>query len=518
MKRSRSRSRRPGRFTHTLHKPRGVIHPRVQAVGPEHFGIVAVDCAKHRFKWMLADFYGNVLIPPTTAAHQQYSHQQTLLQLQEAQERHHLDDLLVAVERTGNYHRQVQQLFASAGHPVRLVHPAVTHHYRRLADPCVKTDDTDLAALFTAVTQGLALCDPPLPAPYRDLQLLARHRRDCVYKMSTLCCQIREHLHAAFPGYADLFADLWQHDAALALPRAYDDSGRMLEAGEHGLAGHLRHQGIAFQKRTLEKVLVWAGQAPPAGPDAPLRRRLAWALDDERRRKAKEIRDLESELAGLLVGTPYVLLLSVPGINVASAAELAGEAGPMHHYPSAKSLSGRAGLYPSRSQSDAVDHADGPLAACGQRRLRAVLMGMADTLIGCNHHFLSLAAAWRQAGKDPRWTHVKVANRLCRIAHAVVVGGRVCDHPGIRERHYILDKLTRFHAGHGTPVAQVLADLGQACERLPAGAPVEEARPLAEELRRLRSGRRRGPQPLAEVLPEVLARLGVEVQSRASGE
>ena len=45
--------------------PSGSLHPRVQKVGPEHFGIVAVDCAKARSKWMLADFYGRILVPPT---------------------------------------------------------------------------------------------------------------------------------------------------------------------------------------------------------------------------------------------------------------------------------------------------------------------------------------------------------------------------------------------------------------------------------------------------------------------
>ena len=48
-----------------LQKPRGVLHPRVQEVGPEHFGIISIDCAKARSKWMLADFYGKVLVPPT---------------------------------------------------------------------------------------------------------------------------------------------------------------------------------------------------------------------------------------------------------------------------------------------------------------------------------------------------------------------------------------------------------------------------------------------------------------------
>ena len=39
-------------------KPGGQIQERVQAVGPEHFGVVAVDCAKRRSKWMLCDFFG----------------------------------------------------------------------------------------------------------------------------------------------------------------------------------------------------------------------------------------------------------------------------------------------------------------------------------------------------------------------------------------------------------------------------------------------------------------------------
>ena len=46
------KTRRSRRYL-TIVKPSGSLHPRVQKVGPEHFGIVAVDCAKARSKWML---------------------------------------------------------------------------------------------------------------------------------------------------------------------------------------------------------------------------------------------------------------------------------------------------------------------------------------------------------------------------------------------------------------------------------------------------------------------------------
>jgi len=65
---------------------------------------------------------------------------------------------------------------------------------------------------------------------------------------------------------------------------------------------------------------------------------------------------------------------------------------------------------------------------------------------------------------------------------------------------------------------QTLADLQAAVAQLPPHAYEAEARPLAEQLARLQT-RRRGPQPLASILPLVLARLGVPaVQSTQSGE
>src|SRR5260370_31161347 len=58
-----TRTRKRSRSALFLQKPRGTFHPRVQQVGPEHFGIVSVDCAEARSKWMLSDFYGHVIAP-----------------------------------------------------------------------------------------------------------------------------------------------------------------------------------------------------------------------------------------------------------------------------------------------------------------------------------------------------------------------------------------------------------------------------------------------------------------------
>src|SRR6478735_2020166 len=99
-RRAARRSRRPT----SVAKPSGSIHPRVKEVGPEHFGIVAVDCAKARSKWMLTDFYGNILIPPAVVEHHRAGFDAALAALAEAVKQRDVRDLLVAVERTGRYH------------------------------------------------------------------------------------------------------------------------------------------------------------------------------------------------------------------------------------------------------------------------------------------------------------------------------------------------------------------------------------------------------------------------------
>jgi transposase len=432
---------------------------------------------------------------------------------------HQLQDGLVAIERTGRYHRLVQRTFAAAGFETRILHPFVTKQYRQPVDPGNKTDDTDLAAIHRATVTGCALLEATRDEAWTTLQLVIRHRRDLVAKGAALNCQIRDHLEAALPGYAACFDKLWDSAIPWHLLRHFPTAAQVRTAGLTTLCHSLRQAGVRFQQRTVQAVLDWAGQAAPGDVAASQHRRIALALYDDRQRKTQEIQALEREIAGRLVQTPYVLLLSFPGVNVVGAADYGGEAGPMEHYANAKSITGRAGLRPSRYQSDAVDQARGPLVRHCNRALRAALLGIADNLIVCNHHVQHLAMGWARQGKDPRDIRIRVAHRFCRISFQMVAGRQVFRHPCLQGRHYILDKLVAFHREHDTPMPEVLHDLQAAIAQLPAREHAAEARPLHEELQRIQQGRRRGPQLLGDILPIVLARLGVgAVQSTESGE
>ena len=129
-----------------LGKPDGVIQPRVQKVGPERFGIVAVDCAKDRSKWMFCDFYGKILVEPTVVEHRCDAFNTMVKAIDGAREQHNIKDLVASVEMTSTYHLPVYRRLRDAGHDTRIIHPFASSHYRLVEHGDVKTDDNDLVS------------------------------------------------------------------------------------------------------------------------------------------------------------------------------------------------------------------------------------------------------------------------------------------------------------------------------------------------------------------------------------
>jgi transposase len=205
----------------------------------------------------------------------------------------------------------VQRAFAAASFETRIIHPFVTKQYRQPVDPGNKTDDRDLAAIHRATVTGCALIEATRDEAWTTLQLVIRHRRDLVRKGAALNCQIREHLEAAWPGFAACFDKLWDSPIPWHVLKQYATVAQLRAAGLTSICQSLRQAHIRFQQQTVQTVLDWAEQAAPGDVAADQHQRLALALYEDRRRKTEEIQALEREIAGRLAQTTYVLLLSV---------------------------------------------------------------------------------------------------------------------------------------------------------------------------------------------------------------
>jgi transposase len=468
---------------------------------------------------MLADFYGRILVPPTLVEHTQQGFQQAIAAVRQAVTTHDLRDLVIAIEQTGAYHQPVKHAFAAAGLETRIVHPLSTKHFRIPADPGNKTDETDLFAIHRATANGFGLIEPQLDEHYTALRLLARHRRDLVVKNATLRNQIHVELDALLPGLSAAVGNIFDHEPALVIARHAGSAQEIHALGLEGLARLLDAQGVGYQRRSLKTILAWSERAHEGDKLKDIHHKIFIDLDDERRTRLHSIQSLERELAALLARTPYVLLLSFPGINVVTAAEFAAEMGPIENYPDDGAITGRAGLFPGRYQSDKVDCCDGPLVRRANRTLRFAILLIADNLLQCNSYFRGLAERWKAEGVNRRVMCVRAAKRFCRIVFRMVAGRQVFRHPGCRQRHTIIEKLSMFQIEHKTSMNQVLCDLRAAAEWIPTAEYATEAKPLQAAMHQASTRRRTGPCRLGEILPEVLVSLGVPmVESQPKGE
>jgi len=242
--------------------------------------------------------------------------------------------------------------------------------------------------------------------------------------------------------------------------------------------------------------------------DGPLHHAIWTDLYELYQHYHRKIAALERELAHDLVQAPYIRLLAIPGINVVSAAELAGEMGPMARYANANAITGRAGLYPSRHQSDQTDHASGPIIRQANRRLRCVLMRIADNLACHCAYYRGQADMDKARGVDTRACRVKIAKRFSRLALACVAGDEPMRHPCFQKPDSILEKLREFHYLHQTPPDRVLTDLETTVGQLPYNTCDREAEVVANVLRK-NTPRHKGGVAIGELLPAVLARLNI---------
>lgn len=496
-----------GRGRRLIGRPNGTIQPRVQKAGPERFGIIAVDCAKQRCKWMLCDFYGNVIVEPTTVECNRGALRAMTLQARAACDQAGIVDSITAVELTGVYHKPVVRAFRQAGFETREVHSYASKHYRAVAHPDRKTDDHDLEGIHQAACHGFGLIKPPVDDIYQSLQLYARHRRNLVRQRSRLQVQIRAVLHQVMPGYADLFAEeqFFKKSIAIAVARQFSSAEQIHAAGVDGISRYLKQNGIRFRRPTVERIVAWARSAADADPLATLQHTIWCDLDDHRQKMTEQIKETERKIAFFLAKTPYVLLLSVQGINVVTAGELAGEAGPIEYYASATSINGRAGLFPSCYESDAVAYSDGPLARHANRRLRAALMRIAECLIKHHPTYRGLADKWKMQKVDPRDTRCRIANRSSRLVFQIVSGRQFYNRRGI-DRQYLIAKLIEFHREHMSPADLTAECLNDAIGWLPKSTYHSEAEALQELLKK----RTRRVQPISDLVLPLLVRLGVK--------
>jgi len=510
VRKTRRRGRPKGRVH--LRRTNAALAERVREVGPGRVGILAVDSAKRRFAVLLTDFLGKVLMEQTEVENTGPALEAFVERLAAEARRHGLVDVVVGIERTGRYHVPIAEALKPHW-TVEMVDPFATQQLRRAADPGNKTEGTDLPAIVRAVAVGLGSREADLPPRWLDWRLVNRAREDLVWVRARARVQLAERIEALLPGYARLFGDLWSAPVGLALAEHFGSAAALLEAGCEDALARLRAEGHPARRQTVERVLAWARTASAPDPGSAVSHALLRDQCAHQRFLGGQILAYEGSLADGLVETPFVLLLSIPGLNVVCTSGYGAELGPTDHYIHPRKITGRAGLFPSRYQSDEVDLPDGPLVGRRNARLRDALIEVAFCLVTCNPYFKGWAEARRARGWPEAKIHVAVATTFARISYHMVAGRQLFDHPCTRGRDAVLWKLADFARRRGIDPATAQDLLVRAAGQLPREARAQEAEVLRSKLPQRRR-RGSGLQHIRDILPEVIGHLVESVPGR----
>ena len=135
-------------------------------------------------------------------------------------------------------------------------------------------------------------------------------------------------------------------------------------------------------------------------------------------------------------------------------------------------------------------------------------MRIADCLACHCSYYRGQAELDQSRGIDKRASRVKIAKRFSRLVLACVAGDEPMRHPCFQQPDSILEKLRRFHHEHQTPLDCVMEDLHATVSQLPYNTRHHEAQIVAAVLEQ-QTKRRRGTVAIGELMPAVLARLGV---------
>jgi transposase len=326
--------------------------------------------------------------------------------------------VLVAIEATGHYWKNLFAVLVAAGHEVALLNPFVARRFQDTSLERTKTDAIDAQGLAR-----FAFEKRPEPTHLHDevaeaLRELVRHRDRLRQDFDDRVRQLHRLVDLGFPEFTRYVRGL---DSMLAtcLLAAYPTAHAFARATPRRLA-KLRYDGRHFVGPELAEQLVEAAKTSVGqhhGPAYKLQAvHICQDLDLWRKRLAEVERDIEDLLDTHEVGK---LLTTIDGIGPQSAARIIAAVGDPARFSSAAALAAYVGVVPGLRQSGKSSRNRAPIAPMGNARLRMALWMPVLTAVRRNAWLGACYERLRAAGKPAKLALVAALRKLMHAVYSV---------------------------------------------------------------------------------------------------
>lgn len=326
--------------------------------------------------------------------------------------------ILVVMEATGHYWRNLFVALATAGHDVALINPLRSRRFAAEGLERTKTDAIDALGLARFGQQKRPAPTRLPEAATEELRELIRHRDRMRQDFDDRVRQLHRLVDLTFPEFTrhvrnldsmlatNILAEFPTANAiAKATPRRL---AKLCHDGRHRVGPDLAEQLIAAAKRTVgrHQTEAYRIQVQDICQDINL-----W-----RRRITERESDIERLLREHEVGT---LLTSIDGIGPQTAARLIAELGAPDRFETPAALAAYVGVVPALRLSGKRQSQRAGITHIGHARLRTALWMPTLTAVRYNPWLREFYQRLRARGKPAKVAIVAAMRKLLHAVYAV---------------------------------------------------------------------------------------------------
>jgi transposase len=376
-----------------------------------------VDIASETHVVAVMDERGGILVKPTGFGEDAEGHARLLSLLGTP------GDILVAMEATGHYWKNVFVALAAAGFPVALVNPLRTHRFAQEDLERTKTDAIDALGIARFAAQKRPPATHLPDQATEELRELVRHRDRLVQHFGDRVRQLHRLVDLGFPEFTRYIRSL-DSELASAVLHDFPTAQAFQGVSVHRLARLCydgRHRvGEELARSLIEAAKVSVGHHHGFAYRVQVRHACE-DLDVLRRRLRELEHDIERFLKEHEVGS---LLTTIDGIGVQTSARLIAELGDPALFRSSAALAAYVGPVPALKQSGKKQHTRASITTIGNASLRAALWMPTLTAVRKNPwlsaHYQRLIAR----GKPPKLALVACMRKLLTAVYSVAKNRR----------------------------------------------------------------------------------------------
>ncbi|HVF15108.1 MAG TPA: IS110 family transposase [Acidimicrobiales bacterium] len=395
---------------------------RIRGRDPERCLVVPVDVGKSAAMALVADHYGEMVVPPFEFALTETGFAVLADSIARAEEARSAEVVRVGVESAGHYHRTLVARLRAGGHEVVELNPAAVKEARaQQLLRRLKSDARDLGAMAELMVRGAGRCPAVRTDALATQAAWVAHRRRKVGARVALANQVIGQLDLVFPGLDGCFSDLLGARAGRVIVTHICDPDRVRRQGVDGLRRFVARRGVALSGPKATQV-VEAARVALRLPDAE-RAALGHVLAADLALLASlevGITVAEAALGEVLAATPAAILTSLPGVAVVRASNYGAGIGDPSRFPNAAAAYRAAGLVPALYESAGRSRSGQHISREGSVELRQAIIELGRGLSQHEADFRDYRRRLLDSGKPASVAAVAVGHRAHRLAFAML--------------------------------------------------------------------------------------------------